>query len=49
MLLPQSDRTYFGPPVLENRATNVFGLLSDTRELEAFDFGLRQATVAIEK
>jgi outer membrane protein TolC len=49
MLLPQQViAPISGPPVTENRATNVFGTaIGALVSWDAFDFGLRQATVAI--
>jgi outer membrane protein len=50
MLLPQQViAPISGPPVLQNRATNVFGSAIGTLvSWDAFDFGLRQASVEIE-
>ncbi|MEO8097778.1 MAG: TolC family protein [Acidobacteriota bacterium] len=51
MLFPQQViAPISGPPVLENRATNVFGSAIGTLvSWDAFDFGLRQAAVATEE
>jgi outer membrane protein len=50
MLLPQQViAPISGPPVLENRATNVFGSAIGTLvSWDAFDFGLREASIATE-
>lgn len=51
MLLPQQViGPISGPPVPENRATNVFGsAVGALVSWDAFDFGLRQAAVALEE